>query len=440
MHTDPHGEPRSRYADDPHAGTLSQASLRASERRPPGGAGPVGLGARVGRDHAPLPAPAALLLLALRRRRARRGRGAADVPAGLPGAARRRAARDRAARRGCTASHTTASIDLLRKGSPEYEQLDLEFDGVAQPPTLFEQREEIRGWSPACAGCRGPASGAGAARARGPQLRGDLRAARPLRVGRPAADLPGAHGAAQRRGGAPAVRSAERPAGTAPAVDGHHVRRPPFRAGRRAGAGDASVPRRSPSSPCSAAVAEDVRRRVTTARRRPVPRGTDGGIDGLCRGPHALAARRCARPGRRAASTRSRLGAAQPQAPAAVLQQVTRLSVPAPAGSAAVAAPPVAAPVATRAPSVSRAHRRRWRSDERAQQQALSSPPADPRRRPHPVAGRAGSARMDRSATAPVDRAARAAQPQGAAAASGSRKPGTPVAKRPPPKRRRPSR
>ena len=37
------------------------------------------------------------------------------------------------------------AIDVLRKGSPEYEQLDLEYDGVAQPPALFEQKEEIRG-------------------------------------------------------------------------------------------------------------------------------------------------------------------------------------------------------------------------------------------------------------------------------------------------------
>ena len=36
------------------------------------------------------------------------------------------------------------SIDLLRKGVPDYDQLDLEYDGVAQPPTLFEQREEVR--------------------------------------------------------------------------------------------------------------------------------------------------------------------------------------------------------------------------------------------------------------------------------------------------------
>ena len=36
------------------------------------------------------------------------------------------------------------SIDVLRKGSPDYDQLDLEYDGVAQPPTLFEQREEVR--------------------------------------------------------------------------------------------------------------------------------------------------------------------------------------------------------------------------------------------------------------------------------------------------------
>src|SRR5262245_46666155 len=37
------------------------------------------------------------------------------------------------------------AIDVLRKGTPDYEQLDLEYDGVAQPPTLFEQKEEIRG-------------------------------------------------------------------------------------------------------------------------------------------------------------------------------------------------------------------------------------------------------------------------------------------------------
>ena len=36
------------------------------------------------------------------------------------------------------------SIDLLRKGTADYDELDLEYDGVAQPPTLFEQREEIR--------------------------------------------------------------------------------------------------------------------------------------------------------------------------------------------------------------------------------------------------------------------------------------------------------
>lgn len=36
------------------------------------------------------------------------------------------------------------SIDLLRKGTPDYDQLDLEYDGVAQPPTLFEQAEDVR--------------------------------------------------------------------------------------------------------------------------------------------------------------------------------------------------------------------------------------------------------------------------------------------------------
>jgi RNA polymerase sigma factor (sigma-70 family) len=37
------------------------------------------------------------------------------------------------------------SVDLLRMGSWEYEQLDLEFDGVAQPPAVLEQKEELRG-------------------------------------------------------------------------------------------------------------------------------------------------------------------------------------------------------------------------------------------------------------------------------------------------------
>jgi RNA polymerase sigma factor (sigma-70 family) len=37
------------------------------------------------------------------------------------------------------------SVDLLRMGSWEYDQLDLEFDGVAQPPAVLEQKEELRG-------------------------------------------------------------------------------------------------------------------------------------------------------------------------------------------------------------------------------------------------------------------------------------------------------
>lgn len=37
------------------------------------------------------------------------------------------------------------SVDLLRMGSWDYDQLDLEFDGVPQPPALFEQKEELRG-------------------------------------------------------------------------------------------------------------------------------------------------------------------------------------------------------------------------------------------------------------------------------------------------------
>jgi RNA polymerase sigma factor (sigma-70 family) len=37
------------------------------------------------------------------------------------------------------------AVDLLRMGSWEYEQLDVEYDGVPQPPALFEQKEELRG-------------------------------------------------------------------------------------------------------------------------------------------------------------------------------------------------------------------------------------------------------------------------------------------------------
>ena len=36
------------------------------------------------------------------------------------------------------------SIDLIRMGSWEHEQLDLESDGVPQPPALLEQKEELR--------------------------------------------------------------------------------------------------------------------------------------------------------------------------------------------------------------------------------------------------------------------------------------------------------
>src|SRR3954451_19098383 len=35
------------------------------------------------------------------------------------------------------------AIDLLRSGPPDHEQLDLQFDGVPQPPRLVEQKEEI---------------------------------------------------------------------------------------------------------------------------------------------------------------------------------------------------------------------------------------------------------------------------------------------------------
>jgi RNA polymerase sigma factor (sigma-70 family) len=37
------------------------------------------------------------------------------------------------------------AVDLLRMGSWDYDQLDLESDGVPQPPALFEQKEELRG-------------------------------------------------------------------------------------------------------------------------------------------------------------------------------------------------------------------------------------------------------------------------------------------------------
>ena len=56
------------------------------------------------------------------------------------------------------------SIDLIRMGSWEHEQLDLESDGVAQPPALLEQKEELPRADRRDAPAAGrPASGADAA-------------------------------------------------------------------------------------------------------------------------------------------------------------------------------------------------------------------------------------------------------------------------------------
>src|SRR4051812_6894278 len=37
-----------------------------------------------------------------------------------------------------------ASIDLLRRTPPDWEELDLEYDGVPQPPQIAERRERLR--------------------------------------------------------------------------------------------------------------------------------------------------------------------------------------------------------------------------------------------------------------------------------------------------------
>ena len=112
-------------------------------RRAPGRARAGRLARRLRGDLGALPPPAARLLRAPRRPGACRGRRAAGAAARLPvacGAAT------------CATSRCGAwlykiarncAIDLLRSRPPDHEQLDLEFDGVPQPPRLVEQKEEI---------------------------------------------------------------------------------------------------------------------------------------------------------------------------------------------------------------------------------------------------------------------------------------------------------
>ena len=119
----------------------------------------------------------------VRRRRPRRGRGPADLPAGLSRAARREPAGDRAARRGSTGSRTTARSTCCARARPNHEQLDLESDGVPQPPPCSSRRRRSGGLVARMQdAARRSTSGARAARARGTQLRGDLRRAGPLRA------------------------------------------------------------------------------------------------------------------------------------------------------------------------------------------------------------------------------------------------------------------
>ena len=210
----------------------------APERRPPRRARPLRVGARVGRDHAPLRAPAARATARASWAPSRAEDAVQQTFLQAFLALRDGSDREIALRAWLYRIAHNCSIDLLRKGSPDYEQLDLEYDGVAQPPTLFEQREEIRRPRRPHAGpARGAAPGARAARARGPQLRGDLRAARALGLGRAPADLPGAHGAAQRRGGGPAARAAEDTAVPAACTSNVTTWRPPSPCRRRPGAG-----------------------------------------------------------------------------------------------------------------------------------------------------------------------------------------------------------
>ena len=263
------------------------------------------------------------------------------------------------------------SIDLIRMGSWEYEQLDLEFDGVPQPPALLEQKEELRGL---IAGMRRlPDAQRQALTLR--ELEGcsyEEISARLGHTGSGVRQLIFRARTALRKGAVAllpfGVRA--RPAGR----DGGRGS-PGRRHGRRPGVVSSAGATETLSAAALAVVAVlggvaggarggDHHRRATA-----VPAALTAGSMASAVSRTQLTAPpavRDPRPARRSGHARGSV-AAQPQAPAPVLQQVIPPVVPAPAAPPPSVAPQVAAPVSDPGTQVLPRHARPgWRSDRRA--------------------------------------------------------------------------
>ena len=328
------------------------------------------------------------------------------------------------------------AIDQIRMGSWEHEQLDLEFDGVAQPPALLEQKEELRSL---IAGMRRlPDAQRQALTLR--ELEGYSYEEISARLGHTGSGVRQLIFRARTalRKGAMAVLPfgvvRDRLAGTA--VEAHQV------------AGMAAVPASSVSS-AGATETLSAAALAVVAVLGGVAGGTRGGDHhrratavpaALTAGSMASAASRTQlttpravrdpRPARRSVHARGS-GAAQPQAPAPVLQQVIPPVVPAPPAPPPSVAPQVAAPVSDQGTQV--LPEPSSTPDGAAtgvQQQSLASQPAGSRAglTQSPPAGSQSGPVSDGPVTAPpVPPTQGAAAPQ-----AGPVKPGTPVAKRPP--------
>jgi len=235
------------------------------------------------------------------------------------------------------------SIDLLRMGSWEYEQLDVESDGVPQPPAVVEQKEELRGLIAHMR--RLPEAQRRALTLR--ELEGcsyEEISARLGHTGSGVRQLIFRARSALRKGAsalAPFVMVRERIVGMAPAVESHHV------------AGVAAVPASSGSGMetvgaaalAVVAVLGGVAGGVRTGQH---PRAADAKAHAAAPAarPAPLAATRSLpadawRPGRRVTRPRADAG----EAPAAVLERTAAPVIPPPAVPA-VPAPPVPAPPA----------------------------------------------------------------------------------------------
>jgi RNA polymerase sigma factor (sigma-70 family) len=332
------------------------------------------------------------------------------------------------------------AIDQIRMGSWEHEQLDLEFDGVAQPPALLEQKEELRSL---IAGMRRlPDAQRQALTLR--ELEGcsyEEISARLGHTGSGVRQLIFRARTALRKGALallPFGVVRDRLAGTA--VEAHQV------------AGIAAVP----ASSAGATETLSAAALAVVAVLGGVAGGTRGGDHhrratavpaALTAGSMASAASRTQltaplairdpRPARRSGRARGPV-AVQPQAPAPVLQQVVPPVVPAPPAPPQPVALQVAAPVGDQGAQVLPAPSST--PDGAAtgvQQQSLASQPAGSRAglTQSPPPGSQNGPVTDGPVTAPpVPPTQGAAAPQ-----AGLVKPGTPVTKRPPAVKRPPA-